>query len=817
MQGFLFCAVVIAQAISELNRMSRLKLTRSRESRILAADKTGRVLEVMAIKVGLSKNRSPEGVPFYYGKEMLQTLMPQFENLPAYVFENPDGSKGHVADFSDDAKRATGFVKNKVGVYKNPRWGKDAEGNEGVICDLHLVDTDLANRIKNAWDSGFKDFAELSIDGDGAYELARVDGIDVANGYIESVHSCDIVDSAAAGGKILRIAAAIQNKGKTNMKAHTKRLLFRVLEARAAASKNAEKVEARITRFLEAEGDAATTVAAEVLQEQSEETTDAQWKTFAKEALTALESGNVEAATAALKKLLEYETAQAAQKNTDPKPNVEPQKNNDQQPQNNPDLNGGSAVKPEDVNALKEQVDAMKRELADEKAVAEIDGSNLPAPVKEKLKESVKGRGLELMKVKEAISAEQKALEALGYGFAGGTIRGLNDVGISDAMLALDGFFAGEDLKDDKKRTVRRFSSIKEAAYKGWRIDRDRVDNADLFLGLLAGNQYNSIVRRNFKESFTTASFDQVFGDAMHRALMREYLLPDYRDYEKITVKEQVNDFRDHNFTRLGYWGELPIVDPDGGTFLPMPGLTDESVALNLETRGGIFSITRKMIVNDDMKAIRLLPIRAARALKLRPYRAVFDMLIGNSVIYDSVALLHSASHGNLTSGALSPTTMKDVRNKMYNQKAYGSDATNPEYLMEVNWPKWLVVHPDKEDMALALCKAQSTVQIALTAGGYNAGDLLPNGGAPNVHAQYGMDYILCPRISNSSHWWAIADPRKVEGIAVATLKGESEPELMQEVAGSGSNFTADKVSYRVRWDVGVKCVDYRPIAGYTS
>ncbi|NUO19955.1 hypothetical protein HUU59_10950 [bacterium] len=796
--------------------MSRLKLTRSRDSRILAADKSGKVLEVMTIKVGLSKNRSPEGVPFFYSKEMLQQLMPQFEGLPAYVFENPDGSKGHVRDESDDAKRATGFVKNKVGVYRKPRWGKDSEGNEGIICDLHLVDDELAKRIKNAWDSGFKDFAELSIDGDGAYELTRVEGIDVANGFIESVHSCDIVDSAAAGGKILRIAASNQNKGKRIMKGHVKRLLIRILEARAAASKSA-KTEARLTRFLEAEGDDATTVAAEVLQEQSDEMAgEVKWQDIAKEALTALESGNTEAAAAALKKLLDYETAQAAQKNTDTKPSTEPKKEDATPKPDSSATNGGSAVKPEDINALKETVENLQKTLADEKAVAEIDGSNLPAPVKEKLKESVRGRGLELMKVKEAITAEAKALEALGYGSNNGTIRSLNDVGVSDAVLALDGFFAGQDLQDDKKRTVRRFSSIKEAAYKGFRVDRELVDNADLFLGLLASRQYNSELRRNprFKESFTTASFDQVFGDAMHRALMREYMLPDYRDFEKISVYEEVSDFRDHNFVRLGYWGELPTVDPDGGNFNNLPALGDEQVALNLETRGGLFSITRKMIVNDDMKAIRVLPIRAARALKLRPYRAVFGLLAGNSTIYDSVALLHS-NHSNLTSGALTPTTMKDVRKKMYMQPAYGSDSTNPERLMESNWPKWLVIHPDYEDMALALCKAQNTVQVALAAGGYNAGDLLPNGGAPNVHSQYGMDYILYPGYSNAAHWHAIADPKKVESIVVATLRGQSEPDLMQEVAGSGSNFTADKVSYRVRWDVGVKCVDYRGVAGY--
>lgn len=811
-RGFPFLLMAFPADLHEFEPVLRLKLSRQHESRIIAADKSGKLLEVMTIKVGISKNRSPEGLPFFYSKEMLERLMPKFEGLPAYVFENPDGSKGHVRDESDDAKRATGFVKNKVGVYKNPRWGKDADGNEGVICDLHLVDDELAKRIKNAWESGFKDFAELSIDGDGMYAEDSVDGIKVANGLIETLHSCDIVDSAAAGGKILRIAAATNHKGQKTMKANAKRLMLRILE-----SKKSAKSEARITRFLEAEGEKVATVAAEVLQEQAEEMAgDSQYVTLAKEALAALEAGNADGATAALKKLLDYETQQAAKKETDKnKPAQDPAKASDKPADSAPIDNG---VKPEDVNALKEEVESMKRDLADEKAFAEIEKSNLPAPVKEKLKESVKGRGLELTRIKESISIEAATLDKLGFGNVGGTIRGTNDVGLNDAVLALDGFWADQDMKDSKNRVVPRFTSIKEAAHKGWRIDRDRVEDPGLFLGLLSGNQYDSQIRRKFKESFTAVTFDQAFGDSVHRALLREYQLPDYRDYEKITESVEVNDFRDHNYIRLGYWGEAPTVDPDGGTYNPLPTLTDEQVALNLETRGGIFSITRKMIVNDDMRIIRLLPIRAARMLKLRPYRAVFDLLINNTVTsYDSVALLHAASHFNLTSGALSPTTLKDVRSKMYNQKAYGSDATNPEFLMESNWPKWLVIHPDYEDMALALCKAQSTVQVAAASGEWAAGQLLPNGGAPNVHAQYGMDYILCPRISNTAHWWAIADPRKVPGIAVATLRGQKEPEVSQEAQGSGSNFTAKKVSYCVSWDVGVKVVEHRAIAGYTS
>jgi len=819
-RGFLFPFMAFPAALHEFKSMLKLKLSRGHESRILAADKSGKVWEVMAIKVGLSKNRSEDGAQFFYGKEMLQKLLPQFDGMPAYVFQDEEGRKKHIADRADDAKRLTGVIGNKVGVYKNPRWGKDADGNEGIICDLHLANEQLASEFKDMWERGFKDYAELSIDGDGEYTEDTINGVPVANATIHNVHSCDIVDSAAAGGKFLRIAAATNHKGQKTMKANARRLLIRVLECRAAAKKSS-KTEARITRFLEAEGEEVATVAAEVLQEQSKEMQGdgaTQWIALAKEALTALESGDSDAATASLKKLLELEAQQAAKEaetqaaaeaadktketdkpNTDTKPNTE------------------AGVKPEEMNALKETVDELKTTLADERNIAEIDKANLPDPVKEKLKESVKGRGLDLKRIKESISIEQATLEKLGFGDRGGSIRSISDVGMAEIELALDGFWEGEDMLNAKKQRVPRFRNLKEAAIKGFRVDRESIENPDALLGLLCANQYNS--RHRIKEAFSTATFDRVFGDSMNRKFLREVNLPDFRQWEKITEQVEVKDFRDNEYIRVGYWGEAPVVDPDGGNYNDIGALggADEGVLVNVETRGFTFSITRKMIINDDMRLIRLLPVRAARVLKKRPYRAVFDLLIANTVCsYDSVALLN-AGHSNLTSGALTPTTLDDVRLKMYSQTAYGSDPTNPEYLEELNWPKFLIIHPTKEQMALALCKAQSTVQVAAASGEWAAGQLLPNGGAPNVHAQFGMDYIMSPRISNSAHWWAIADPKNVPGIVVAFLNGQTEPELTQELVGSGSNFTAKKVTYCVSHEVGVKVVDHRAIAGYTS
>lgn len=598
------------------------------------------------------------------------------------------------------------------------------------------------------------------------------------------------------------------------MNAKVRAAIFRLLESR--------KVEKeRSNRILEADDASALTVAVEELKKEADtmqgQSGMEQAVLLAKEAISALQSGNADSALAALQKLLDLQPQAPAQTSV-AQPGQQqaagtpaPAQASDK-PKEPAGANGGTAGTPDQMQKLKEEVETLKTELDQDKSVKLIEASNLPDASKEHLKESVKNRSMTSQRVREAIQAEQKYLERLGVGNLGHVqAREARE----DVALAVDGFFENADLKDEKGRVVRRFRNIREAAMRGFGISHDVSQNADRLLGMLCRNSYASSVR--LAESMTTATFDQVFGDSLHRKLMKEYQLPLWNDWQKIVeIVDDITDFRDHNFTRLGYWGELPDVDPDGGTFPELPDLGDEQVALNVTTKGGIFSITRKMIVNDDMRAIRLLPTRAGRALKMRIYRAVFNALINNVTCgYDTTALLHT-NHANRAGGSdtLSAPALNAARSKMFMQKAYGSDSTEPEYLGEANTPRWLIVHPDNEQMALALTKSVAAVQLAQAAGGYAANQYLAANSVPNVH-QNAMDYILCPRISNAAYWWTLADPSYVPAIAVGFLNGQREPELFQEVANSGSNFTADKVSYKVRHDAGVKPVDHRGVYGY--
>lgn len=787
------------------------------------------VWEVMLIKAGLSKNRCPEGAPYYYGADMLRAAIPLFEGRPLCLFEM-GGDMSHVDDQAAAVKFLYGFPKNVIGRATNVRWGRDAEGNEGLICTAKIVDREFASRMLEAWNAGERDLFEWSIDGDGPYEVRRVAGLSfpVADVTIKLIDSIDSVTAAAAGGKTLRMVAALYTpEGK--MKKLNPKVLFklcRVLEARKAT-------QDRLHRILEAEGEAQASAAIEEMKKEAV-TLPADQQKMIEQAIEAISAGNADEALAVLQKLYDAACTPPAQAAAQPTPAAPPAQASQEPARPAADAsaaNGGSQVKPEDVAALREDVKRLREERDREAALNAIATSNLPEITKNHLREDVKGGRLTSQRVSEAITHEQKYLENLGVGMVGGVSR-ISESGRSDAELALRGFFRNEDLLDDKKRPVRRFMHLKEAAARGFGHRGEDVNNAQFMLGLLAGN-YSSTLRRT--EAMLSTTFDAVFADAMHKELLREYQLPENNDWQKIAERVSVPDFRDYTFSRIGYWGEPSTVDADGGTYTEFADLSDEGVAVSVSTKGNLFSVTRKMIVNDDMRAIQKLPQRAGRAMKMRIYRAVFGVgapaastsgifLTGSGAgvtCYDGVTLIHASAwptgHANgATSGgtALSGASMNTCRAAMMKQTAYGSDSTSPEALGEANLPKWLVIPVELETMAQSLCKSVNMIQLASAAGGYAAGQILPDNPALNIHSQVGMDYILVPGWTDTDNWYAVSDPNKVPGLCVAFLRGQEEPELTQEAANTGSNFTAKKVTYCISQDVGVKVVDPRAFYG---
>lgn len=337
------------------------------------------------------------------------------------------------------------------------------------------------------------------------------------------------------------------------------------------------------------------------------------------------------------------------------------------------------------------------------------------------------------------------------------------------------------------------FHSFKQAwaAYTGhqpraWDGDQNRQ-----VLRESVGMLYDSGTRAT--ESLNTASWAEVLGDSMTRRMVSMYSQPELQSWRRIVSDiVPVNDFRTQRRVRVGGYGTLPVV-LEGGPYQPLTSPGDEEVTYALEKKGGTDDLTMEMIANDDLGAITRIPRGLGLAAAQTLYRFVWDFILTNPTIYDSVTLFH-ASHANTTAVALSQSGMSSLRQKMRDQAGYG-DTANILSLV----PKLLVVPNELEELALQL--TGSRVAVPSTPAGPSD--------TPNLHQ--GMDYVVLDYDTDANDWFQVADPNRCPTIEVGFYQGRQEPELFTQSDQSvGSMFNADKFTYKIRHTYKGAVLDYR-------
>lgn len=317
--------------------------------------------------------------------------------------------------------------------------------------------------------------------------------------------------------------------------------------------------------------------------------------------------------------------------------------------------------------------------------------------------------------------------------------------------------------------------------------------DAELAYEILRESAKGRKVGERITESVTTSTWAQVLGDAMHRRLVAVYQgnnLAEWRDLVSSIVPR--TDFRPNHVTRLGGYGALPAV-AEGASYDPLTSPPDEEATYTLSKRGGTEDLTLEAIANDDVGAVRRIPIALGRAAALTLHRFVIDTLVtANPTLgYDSVALFH-ASHANTAAMALTADNLAVARRKMRKQAAYGVAA---DVLGIV--PKFLWVPADLEKVGWEL----TTSAVAVTS--------TSDATLPNLHQQ--MELRVVDHWSDPTDWYVTADPTQNETIELGFFNGKEDPEIfVQDDPKVGANFTNDKVTWKIRHIYSGTVVDHR-------
>lgn len=361
---------------------------------------------------------------------------------------------------------------------------------------------------------------------------------------------------------------------------------------------------------------------------------------------------------------------------------------------------------------------------------------------------------------------------------------------------AMDGMFEGSNMEN-----VPRFTSLHEAYCRITGKNYFDLQNRTIFQECLGQQDYSSSGRR-LTESVATTDWAQVFGDSVTRKLVREYNQSSQYEAWRSIVSEITSpkDFRTQRRVRVGGFGVLPAVS-QGAPYQPLTSPGDEEATYTPSKRGGTEDLTWESVLNDDIAAIRRVPISLARSAKITLYRFVMDLVLSNPTIYDGDTLFH-ANHSNTFTTALAAAALLTAENAMLAQAAYG-EATNNLGLT----PRFFLTVRALRDTSWKLLTGDTAVIAAETA-------TVPNifkGKYKSWQGGNAEPFHVANYETSTTKYVLIADPQEIPTIEVGFLGGQQEPELfVQDDERVGSRFSADKITYKIRHVYSGAVLDYR-------
>ena len=413
----------------------------------------------------------------------------------------------------------------------------------------------------------------------------------------------------------------------------------------------------------------------------------------------------------------------------------------------------------------------------------ELTASKLPDSFQATIRKQFEGKEFEASALQETIKATKEALDA----FTGsGAVSGAGDVrvhvgreSVDKFQAACDGMF-GVPLADNM-RDVPVFTSLR-AAY----VEMTGDSNVD---GVL-----NQAQLRRMQAAFGDATFSYVLGNTLYRRLVNDYR--EMGDYGVSRIVgnniRNARDFRTLENVRIGYYGDLPTVDTDTEDYPDLGVVGDEEVSYALQERGGIITINRRMIINDDVRAIQRIISRLPRAARRTVAKKVWTPFLTNAIYKgDNKAIFH-ADHGNLGSAAYAIASAEAAKTAMFKQTEPGSGE-------QLGLRPATVAFPSDLRSLVTNVNNFNPQAVAVENGNSMYGFFKPEG------------LIECPFMTDTNDWLFFADPNEVEIVELAFLNGQQEPTmLVADSPAIGQMFVGGRIQYRINHDFNAEVVDYR-------
>jgi hypothetical protein len=306
--------------------------------------------------------------------------------------------------------------------------------------------------------------------------------------------------------------------------------------------------------------------------------------------------------------------------------------------------------------------------------------------------------------------------------------------------------------------------------------------------------------------SFDSTTFSYALANVLNLQLSKMYKSFPYREEILISEKKNVKDFRLIDSIQLGYYGDLPDIDPESGDYDDMESYDDTKAEYRLGQKGAVIWVTRYHIINDSIDLVKGMVKRLARSARMTHAKYVWAFYIGNATCPDGTVWFTSG-HGNLGGDALDIDPLITAITALANMTEPGSEEKIGLDLNTFNWN--LVLPIDLWDLGVK--KNQNQYY-------YSSNDLTDK--VPNAcYSLFGARnerIVTCPFMTDANDWGVIRDKEDVPIVEMSYLNGRYEPELIVEEGPTQEHvFTADKIGYKIRHEYGGVLTDYR--GGYKS
>lgn len=336
--------------------------------------------------------------------------------------------------------------------------------------------------------------------------------------------------------------------------------------------------------------------------------------------------------------------------------------------------------------------------------------------------------------------------------------------------------------------------------------------------------EFSSVVGNSFlEELLINSSFIVINSENLHQAVVREYQTQAL-DWRLVASPQSVSDFKTWRWNRIGEFPNLPVVI-EGGTYAndwSERGPNEEEITLKITKKGGQFSMTWEMVVNDATHRLQQYPSKVARAAMRTLNDAVFSLVVDNGTIYDATALA-TVGHTNYINAAYSITNAKLMRKQMSQQKDTGwqNNSGVDQGGLEIGRvsPKRFFVGSDLYDQVYEDLFTDGKPILAGTDS--NAIDGTPNTltrenpAIPNVlRSKWGIELAPAQQYiddNDADVYFMGADPNVADMIYVGFYRGRQDPELfVQDMQNVGSFFDNDAITHKVRHVYKAAVADFR-------